>query len=299
MLYDTAICYPFPHKGLGRDDVRRLHEYLEGFAEEYPLYEAANPCTAPAAFVHRCSPSGPTPEALKCMALFMYLVDYYNDMVGAPGYADQVDRFWLALCGELGEPQNALEGATVELRRLLQPWLDAGPHMDHSFFHYVARTWSAFRRESLHLGQLPADMRSYLQIRHHTICVQPFLALWKLLWRLPPRINIEYGPRLHDLESCTRLLVFLANDLGSLTRDIQRSQQNSILIASQERNLSLGQATQFVRDWHDREVYVFVRICEELRNNAAHDRELLWYLDALQTSIAGNTLAMFDLSGRY
>ncbi len=295
--------YPFSSDGLSPEhagllascvdhSVRLLPPATPGSGAREPARRAARLAVA---FTRRCGPRRCSAEAVEAAALFMLVLCYLNGAADRPDFSDLVESFQAGLEGRPGRGGLRDAGGALA-RRLAQ---SSGGASAAGFRHTLVESLDACVWEARNLGSWPRSLEEYECMRLRTIGALPFLELWKLLEGFAGAPSRPWGVVLAHLERLAARVIFLANDLASEHIDAERGQLNSVALRVHWLGEAHAAARRRVREQHEATVAALVDTVAFLRARQDATRSLRWYLDLVQTCVAGNLLAMRDLAERY
>lgn len=295
-----TLSYPFPSHGMTAPEARSVDEALDALQDRFGLFESpAKSFQTVAGFARLCSVPGLPRETVFFVTELLALIVYFNDRVGKPGCEAELDESLSALLAPAGaENTGSAARASADLARRLAPHLDRAPHNAVPLLQAISDTWSAFRWESERLDQLPRTMDDYERLRMKTIAVQPYLRCFRLLMGVPAASVMKGGHLLSTAEWLATRVQYLANDLGSVSRDLARGQRNAVLLLASAGNIPLDAAWQQAQALHDEAVDELSQCLANLRARDAAPA-LQRYADELEACTWGNLQALTMLAKRY
>ena len=294
-----SLTYPFREYCFTDLESEIVRQAFASLQNKHQLYEDPTiPEQVVTAYVSHCGIPDSDPESIRIITEFVALIMFFNDGEG-PNRAALIDESLKALLGmENARNASPSTSASAELRKKLAPYLAAAPANAAAFLHCLAQTWLAGRWEATHLAQPPRTIDEYSTLRAHTIAVHAYLEAWKLLHEFPFETRARFAAPLHYLESLSTKAQYLANDLASTRRDMNRKQQNYVLLLAATGELDIEAAWQDVRAAHDQAAIDLDRGISALRSES-QDAHLHKYLDQIQACTWGNLRGLQLLTNRY
>ncbi len=301
-----TLDYPFPHLELPPEDVAYVSECLAEVEARFrpfrdadqPRHEALQHVVS--TFTKHCSAVSPGPEELRLVAHFVYTIVFLGDQIHRPGFRKLALDYWSAIQGGAPEvPAPIVEMAAEFIDALIA--FTGEPRIGHrQFLHHLGMSVAACTWTSDHLREVIAIISVYQRIRQHTIFTLPYLSLWRLLVRVPTQSDIIHGIALSHIEQLAAELISLANDMCSLERDRRTGKQNMILVVATRGRLDIDSAKNVVRSIHDAKTMEYMSEVRAFRDTLhSSDKEVLRYLNFIQTCIRGNVMTMRELPLRY
>lgn len=101
--------------------------------------------------------------------------------------------------------------------------------------------------------------------------------------------KILQHPTIHDLTVIARNAIVFANDLYSLSKELDHGDNhNMVLVLREERDLSLDAAISQTAMLHNNEVFRFEKHSKELPSFGAYDPDIRRYVQVLSAMVRGN-----------
>jgi Terpene synthase family 2, C-terminal metal binding len=249
---------------------------------------AERACLNAATYARLCAPSTATTRQLELATTFTVLFFWLDDadpvqlaeLTTTPGPPSppRIPALarWCEQAHELEHCQPSLRAA----------WLDS------------SHRWLAALVAELAIDRERIGVSQQLELRRDNAFIDPYLDLWLAL--------LDVVPTQADPTECARArwlareLIILANDLGSLARDLaahDRAELNLVITMARERGCSHAEATAVLVEQHDA---LAVELGPALSSIAAvggaNGRA---YAELLREVVAGNVAAMRVLAERY
>lgn len=272
---------------------------VDAFAARHPIVGRSELSAAQSltlAWFRYCCPPSPSQAGLELTSAVLFSWYWFHQHQTDPDYPRRVERFWWFL-RQGGRPDSPLDAAAVELGVRLRALPGASAELNR-FWYFLERTLVAFVWNAAARGGPVATVEHYEAQRTHTIFVQPWVELWRVIERGGAVEHLRCGAALERYEVQIRRHHYLTNDLCSVARDLAAGKQSLVRSVAHARGLSVVQAVQAVegqllecaeRAEHER-LAVLARATEPAT---------LWYVEFLRTCARGNVEVMAELHDRY
>jgi hypothetical protein len=180
---------------------------------------------------------------------------------------------------------RSLSDVAARLRaRSIPLWMDR-------FRRNVAATLAMCVQEARNRrhGQIP-DEHTYMEMRPHTSGVFCFLDLIELAQGYVLPGEVRYHPIVDQLVCLTAEIIFLANDIVSLGKEVAQGDGNNLIIIAQHAHgWPLATALAYVVERHNTAVLTFQRVRAQLPEAIGKDGQTVEsYVRGLETWIRAN-----------
>ncbi len=295
-LLPTAL--PFPLLQLEPGLLAQAQAFLDGWAREFGYTEETHTSVA-STYLKYCSPPNATPTASCLAAEYLAWFLVLNDLPPSEQKADALRDSRALLQGQLHSSTRREAAVTQALLRSIGTHLP-GPEAA-AFRQRAARTIESFQWELALLLQSPQPtppLPEYLNHRTHTIAHLPYLELWRssLSVGLPdPRTRAL----LEEAELINTQVVFLVNDLLSISRDTRKGKPNVVFFIGKEPRCPTAEATSAALELLDQALCRYQQARDRLAATASDRPSLIAHVSFLDSVLEGNRFATVALHNRF
>jgi hypothetical protein len=278
---------------LSADAVERIRNQLHGLNRDFGLFpeeKVASIIDLTSRYVKHTSPERTSEDVVDAMAAYLFFWFWINTQKNSALLARVVRDFPEIMQGGAG----AVPEVSPYLQRLSKYWgYRRGIHRFLSDFETMvcAMVWEL---ENWNRYDYPVEY--YDQLRVHSIGTQPWFDGWRLLAGLAS--PVENGTEVRRLEYLCRRIQYLANDLCSVERDLERGGSSSVLLFHRGQDIPLADSIVKVEVLHDQTVEEAIGIWRRLMASAMSEQDK-WYTHFLMTCTAGNANGMAEIGWYY
>lgn len=215
------------------------------------------------------------------------------------------ERFVAACKQILSDPQPPKAGETGVMAALADVWIRfkaiSTPEWQHHFVESLHKMFAAGLWEygNVQNGQLPSVAEFYKR-RQYLGAAHVSTDMIEVIEEISLPADILQHPAVTELVVLARNLVCWANDLFSLSKELDHGDQhNMVLIMKAERGLSLETAIVQAAALHDQEMRQFEKVAAQLPSFGAHDAAVRKYVRILAAILRGNMDWSYGETARY
>jgi Terpene synthase family 2, C-terminal metal binding len=293
------INYPFRLFELNANQVELVRDELATLSGHYQLFEEREMWDRIIlTYITYCSARCPEDDALRLLTHFLYMLMFLIEARSHRLSQDLVLDYGRVMTGKQARSSHPLINSVRDFRPRLEQLLAAKDSDASAFFHYLNLNLSAFLRDATTDPSDPADPRTYLWVRLHTISNLVYIQFWKLLLGAGAHKDLPHATDIFRCEVLSTRIQSFANDLCSLERDARDGSPNIVFVIARHEGIPHSLALRRVRQWHDDAVTEYVDATRRA-SKAAQPGPVTDYLEFIESCTAGNLQSIRSLPVRY
>jgi hypothetical protein len=207
----------------------------------------------------------------------------------------------LAILYDPGSHRNATTGIFAAFRDVWQRLQQvSSPGWQQHFARSIAKLFAVAQEKCLKATDHLPSIAGFYKQRPYEGAPQISTDLITVIENIVlPEAILEHHT-IVELTMLARKAVCWANDLFSLSKEMEQADpHNMVLVAKQEKGLTLPDAIKFTAYLHDNDMTRFVRMATELPSFGPHDADLRRYVYILSAILKGNIDWSITETARY